>query len=96
MSADQDLQRVEHVTQAVVVAISRLRAAFTTIDGGHEFVAPLMGREGEKRIIRIALNILGEIGIQHKTDRTVRRAIAYKLRAPPIGFTQVESLESDR
>ena len=84
------VQRVEQITVAVVAALSRLRGSLSTIDGGHVAVDRLMGREGEKRIIRLALVTLNELGFEHKTDRTVRRAIAYKLRGPPIGFQHVD------
>lgn len=90
MSQDHRIQRVEQVTVAVVAAISRMRTSISTIDGGHVFVSRLMGRDGERRIIGLAMTILSELGINHKTDRTVRRAIAIKLRDPPIGFTSVE------
>ncbi len=87
---DRRTQRVEQVTVAVVAALSRMRASLSTIDGGHKYVDRLMGREGERRIIKITLDLLNELGIHHKTDRTARRAIAYKLRGPGIGFSHVD------
>lgn len=93
---DRRVQRVEQITVAVVASIAKLRASLSTIDGGHEAVARLMGKEGEKRIIRLAMNCMTELGYEHKTDRAIRRAIAYKLRSAPIGFTQVEFDRDDR
>lgn len=90
MSDDRRTQRVEQITVAVVASISKLRGSLSTIDGGHDAVDRLMGREGEKRIIRLVMQIMSELGFEYKTDRTIRRAIAYKLRAPPIGFTHVD------
>ena len=63
---------------------------------GHEARDRLMGKEGEKRIIRLCLVTLAELGYEHKTDRAIRRAIAFKLRGPGIGFTQVEFDRDDR
>ena len=62
----------------------------------HDARDRLMGKDGEKRIIRLALVTLAELGYEHKTDRAVRRAIAYKMRSAPIGFTQVEFDRDDR
>ena len=93
---DRRVQRVEQITLAVVAAIVRMRQAVSMIDGGHEARDRLMGKEGEKRIIRLCLVTLAELGYEHKTDRAIRRAIAFKLRGPGIGFTQVEFDRDDR
>ena len=83
---DRRIQRVEQVTIAVVAHIVKLRAAVSLIDGAHDCRDRLMGREGQKRIIRLALAILSELGYEHKTDRAVRRAIKFKLEGAGIGF----------